>query len=113
MSCQWTVPTQSRCGEGVAARPRWPGARRGLPCPVPACGSRDSPAEAGRVPIAGRSLGGVGLDRGLRGGGGEGGGVRGEPGATRTILLFHIISARPSNSLLWYVPSLRYMEIGS
>jgi hypothetical protein len=26
----------------------------------------------------------------------------------RTMLLFHTISARPLNSLVWYVPSLRY-----
>jgi len=36
----------------------------------------------------------------------SGGGVRSGPGEARTILLFHIISARPSiNSLLGYVPS--------
>jgi hypothetical protein len=34
--------------------------------------------------------------------------VRSGPGAAKTILLFHIISARPLNSLVWYVPSLRY-----
>ena len=44
--------------------------------------------------ILGSSLGGVGPVRGLRGGGG-GGGVRSGPGAARTILLFHTISARP------------------
>jgi hypothetical protein len=32
---------------GVAARPRRPGARSGLPCPVPACGRRGSQAAAG------------------------------------------------------------------
>jgi hypothetical protein len=31
---------QSRCGGDVSARPRWPGARSGLPFPVPACGRR-------------------------------------------------------------------------
>jgi hypothetical protein len=42
-----------------------------------------------------RSLGGVGPEvfRGEE----EGGGVRNGPGATRTILLFHIISERPSH----------------
>ena len=30
------------------------------------------------------------------------------PGAARTILLFHIIVLGPLNSLVWYVPSLRY-----
>jgi hypothetical protein len=34
--------------------------------------------------------------KGSLGGGEEGGGVRSGPGAVRTILLFHIISARPS-----------------
>jgi len=41
--------------------------------------------------------------------------VRSGPGAARTIPLFHTISARPPplvlgplNSLVWYVPSLRY-----
>ena len=38
------------------------------------------------------NLGGGGPLRGLRGGG-EGGGVRSGPGAARTILLVHIISA--------------------
>jgi hypothetical protein len=33
--------------------------------------------------------------------------VRSGPGAARTILLFHTISARPP-SLVWYVPSFRY-----
>jgi hypothetical protein len=28
---------QSSCGGGVAVRPRLPGARYGLPCPVPGC----------------------------------------------------------------------------
>ena len=42
----------------------------------------------------GSSLGGVGPVRGLRGGG-RGGGVMSGPGAARTILLFHTISARP------------------
>ena len=44
--------------------------------------------------ILGLSLGGVGQVRGLRGEE-EGNGVRSGPGAARTILLFHIISARP------------------
>jgi hypothetical protein len=50
----------------------------------------------------------------LFGGEKEGGGVRSGPGAARTILLFHIISARPSKqprmvrTFLKYVPSLRY-----
>ena len=35
-------------------------------------------------------------------------GVRSGPGAARTILLFQIISAGPLNSLVWYVPSIRY-----
>jgi len=42
--------------------------------------------------ILGLNLGGVGPVRV----GEEGGGVRSGPGAARTILLFHIISARPS-----------------
>ena len=44
---------------------------------------------------SGLNLGGVGPVRGLRGEA-ERGGVRSGPGAARTILLFHIISARPS-----------------
>ncbi len=50
--------------------------------------------------IPGSNLGGVGPVKGLRGctgGEEEGGGVRSGPGAARTILLFHIISTRPSN----------------
>ena len=45
---------------------------------------------------------------GSSGGEEEGGGVRSGPRAARTILLFHTISAGPLNSLVWYVPSLRY-----
>ena len=44
--------------------------------------------------ILGSSLGGVGPVR-VFGGEEEGGGVRSGPGAARTILIFHIISARP------------------
>jgi hypothetical protein len=45
--------TQSRCGGGVAACPRWPGACSGLPTlsgssPVPACGRRGRLEGAGR-----------------------------------------------------------------
>ncbi len=35
----------------------------------------------------------------------EGCGMRSGPGEARTILLLHIISVRPLNSLVWYVPS--------
>jgi len=67
----------------------------------------------GRVPIAGWSLGGGGPDRGLRGEE-EGGGVRSGPGEARTILLFHIISARRSNQPLMVRTFLKvYMELGS
>jgi hypothetical protein len=45
--------------------------------------------------VLGTILGGVGPVRGLREEE-KGGGVRSGPGAARTILLFHIISARPS-----------------
>jgi hypothetical protein len=45
--------------------------------------------------IPGSNLGGGGPVRGFRGEE-EGGSVRSGPGAARTILLFHIISARPS-----------------
>ena len=43
----------------------------------------------------------------------EGGGVRSWPGTARTILLFHIISVRPSNSLVWYVPSVNSQHSAS
>ena len=46
--------------------------------------------------ILGSNLGGVGPERGLQGDREEeGGGVRSVPGSARTILLSHIISARP------------------
>ena len=61
----------------------------------------------------GSNLGGVGPERGLRGGGRRGG-VRSGPGAARTILLFHIISARPSEQPLMVRTFLKvYMELGS
>ena len=44
----------------------------------------------------------------------EGGGVRSGPGLARTILLFHIISARPSKQPLRVRTFLKvYMELGS
>jgi len=46
----------------------------------------------------------------------EGGGVRSEPGAARTILLFQIISARPSKQPLMVRTFLKvygYMELDS
>jgi hypothetical protein len=44
----------------------------------------------------------------------EGGGVRSGPGVARTILLFHIISARPSKQPLRVRTFLKvYMELGS
>ena len=47
--------------------------------------------------ILGSSLGGVGPDREE-----EGGGVRSRSGAARTILLFHIISARLHKQPLFF-----------
>jgi hypothetical protein len=67
----------------------------------------------GRVHKAGWSYGGVGPERGLRGEE-EGGGVRSGPGEARTILLLHIISARPSKQPLMVRTFLKvYMELGS
>ena len=61
----------------------------------------------------GSNLGGVGPERGLRGEK-EGVGVRSGPGAARTILLFHVISARPSKQPLKVRTFLKvYMELGS
>jgi hypothetical protein len=63
------------------------------PCPPAAAAA--ARRKRGRVPIAERSLGGVGPE-GVFGGEEDGGGVRSRPRAARTILLFHIISARSS-----------------
>ena len=86
---------QSRCGGGVAARPRQPGARSGLPSPVPACGRR---GRRGHLAGAG-SCSHCGVDWadliGVFGREEEGGGVRSGPGEPRTILLLHFISVRP------------------
>jgi hypothetical protein len=52
--------------------------------------------------------------KGSLGGEEEGGGVRSGPGAARTILLFHIISARPSKQPRMVRTFLKvYMEFGS
>jgi hypothetical protein len=52
--------------------------------------------------------------KGVFGGEEEGGGVRSGPGAARTILLFHIISARPSKQPRMVRTFLKvYMELGS
>ena len=61
--------------------------------------------------ILGSNLGGVGPERGLRGGQEEGGGVRSGPGAARTILLFHIISARPSKQPRMLVSFLKVHKL--
>ena len=67
----------------------------------------------GRVPIAGWSCGGVGPERGLRGGGRRV--VRSGTGEARTILLLlHIISVRTSKQPLMVRTLLKvYMELGS
>ena len=63
--------------------------------------------------ILGSNFGGVGPERGLRGEE-EGGGVRSGPGVARTILLLHIISARPSKQPRMVRTFLKvYMELGS
>jgi hypothetical protein len=52
--------------------------------------------------------------KGVFGEGEEGGGVRSGPGAARTILLFHIISARPSKQPRMVRTFLKVcMELGS
>jgi hypothetical protein len=52
--------------------------------------------------------------KGVFGGEEEGGGVRSGPGVGRTILLFHIISGRPSKQPLRVRTFLKvYMELGS
>jgi hypothetical protein len=63
----------------------------------------------GRVPIVGWSLGGVGPDRGLRGGGRRG---WREEWDRRLGPSYFFISLwlGPLNSLLWYVPSSRYIH---
>ena len=63
--------------------------------------------------ILGSNLGGVGPDISPRGEE-EGDGVRSGPGVARTILLFHIISVRPSKQPLRVRTFLKvYMELGS
>jgi hypothetical protein len=52
--------------------------------------------------------------KGVFGGEEEGGGVRSGPGEARTILLLHIISARPSKQTLMVRTFLKvYMELSS
>ncbi len=63
--------------------------------------------------ILGSNLGGVGPERGLRAGGRRGW-CEEWAGEARTILLFHIISARPSKQPLMVRTFLKvYMELGS
>jgi hypothetical protein len=104
-------PLRSRAVAGVSQR-----VRVGLG-PVLTSRAPSPPAAAwrgrGRIPIAGWSLGGGGPDRGLRGEE-EGGGVRSGSGEARTILLLHIISARPSKQPRMVRTFLKvYMELGS
>ena len=88
-----------RCGGGVAARLRLPGACSGLPCPVPACCCHGHLARAWSGSHSGVELAG---------------GVRSGPGEARTILLLHIISVRPSKQPLMVRTFLKvYMELGS
>ena len=82
-------------------------------CPVLVCRGRCGLRGGVLFFILGSNLGGVGPERGLRGGGRRGG-VRSGPGAARTILLFHIISARPSKHPLMVRTFLKlYMGLGS
>jgi hypothetical protein len=69
---QRTASTQSRCGGGVAARLRLPGARSGLPCHVPDCCCRGRLARAGSG-----SHSGVELCRSRTGEGSSGGRKKG------------------------------------
>ena len=74
------------------------------PPSVPACCGRSRTAEAGSGPHCGAVFGGEE----------EGSGVRSGPGLARTILLFHVISARPSKQPLRVHTFLKvYMELGS
>ena len=82
-------------------------------------GRRGSERRAARLSVdccifvLGSNLGGVGPERGLRGEE-EGGGVRSGLGAARTILLSHIISARPSQQPLMVRTFLKvYIELVS
>jgi hypothetical protein len=113
VSGQRTASTQSRCGGGVAARPRRPGARSGLPCPVSACGRRGRLAVAGSGSITGWILGGVGPDKGLRGERKQG--VVCGVGQERLGPSYFFISLvlGPLNSLLWYTFLKVYMKLGS
>jgi hypothetical protein len=83
--------------------------------PTPPAAAAAARRRRSRVSIADRSLGGVGPVRDLRGGGRteeQEGGVRSGPGAARTILLFHIMSAVPRNSLLWWEVPLGCIAFG-
>jgi hypothetical protein len=99
---------------GVAACPRWPGARSGLPCPVPACGRRCLPGW-GRIgfPLRGGVWAEVGPDR-WSSGGRKKGWCEEWPGDARTILFLHVISARPSKQPLMVRTFLKvFMVLGS
>jgi hypothetical protein len=80
-------------------------------CPVLVCRGRYGLGGGVLLFILGSNM--VGQDRkGVFGGGEEGGGVRSGPGAARTILLFHIISARPSKQPLMVRTFLKvYMSL--
>ena len=84
MSCQTTLESNLHIGLGLCDRV----------CLVLVCRGRNCLGGVVLLFILGSNLGGVGPVRGLRGGG-RGGWCEEWPGAARTILLFHIISARP------------------
>ena len=91
-----------------------PGARSGLPCPVPACCCGSRLARAGSGSHSGVELWLSRTGKGSSGGEEEGGGVRSGSGEARTILLLHIISVRPSKQPLMVRTFLTvYMELGS
>ena len=88
--------------------------RSGLQCPVPACCCRCRLAGAGSGSHGGVELCHSRTGKGSSGGEEEEGGVRSGPGEARTILLLHIISARPSKQPLMVRTFLKvYMELGS
>ena len=101
--------TQLCCVWGVTARLCLPGASSGLPCPVPVCCCRGRLARAGSG-----SHSGVELWRSRTGKGSSGGrkkGVVRGVGQERLGPSYFFISLvlGPLISLLWYVPSSRYI----
>ena len=91
--CQQTAPPQLCCSKDVTAHQQWPGARPGSPCPVPTCRGQSQSGRSGFRPTLGTEFRGVGQER----------------LGPSYFFISLVLGPLTCDSLLWYVPSSRYI----